>query len=162
MQLRGEERAALQIVYKPGYALDNNTFARLATTCTYLVLQRFRWHLARSRQVHEPEDLVAIGIEEFEQWLNEDPDPADVFLGVGVHRGISANHVSPLRTALALVMGQAQMVLRFYKTSGTPYDKEIQGFSAWLRSDNPNGCVALLVTAMIEDVNSNQAVNRPD
>ncbi len=154
MQLRGDERTALKIVYNSDYKVDNSTFARLATTCTYLVLQRFRWHLTISRRVHEPDDIVAIDIAEFEDWLSDDPDPADVFLGAGVDRGIAANHVSPLRTALALVMGQAQMVLRFYKASGTPYGKELQGLSAWLRSDNQNGCVAMLMTTITEEANS--------
>jgi hypothetical protein len=84
-----------------------------------------------------------------------------VFLGTGVHRSLVPVHVAHLRRALALVMGQGRMVARYYEANNMPYGSEVQGLSAWLRSDNANGCVSMLLATMIEDVNSTQASTQP-
>lgn len=152
MQLRGNERAILQVVYNADYEYDSGTCARLATACAYLVLQRFLVNLSFARQVADPEDFTTIDITEYIKWLDEDPDPVDVFLGSGVHRSLSPVHVAHLRTALALVMGQGRMIARYYEANDMPYDRDIQGLSAWLRSDTSSGCVSMLMRTSLEEI----------
>jgi hypothetical protein len=154
MQLRGNERAILQVVYNADYTYDAGTCARLATACAYLVLQRFLVNLSLARHVSDPEDFTAIDIAEYVKWLDEDPDPVDVFLGVGVHRSLVPVHVAHLRTALALVMGQGRMVLRFYEANDMPYGSGVQGLSAWLRSDTASGCVSMLMRTLVDEIDA--------
>lgn len=152
MQLRGNERVILQVVYNADYTYDSGTCARLATACAYLVLQRFLVNLSLARHVSDPEEFTSIDIAEYVKWLDEDPDPVDVFLGTGVHRTLVPVHVAHLRTALALVMGQGRMVLRYYEANDMPYGTGLQGLSAWLRSDTASGCVSMLMRTSIEEI----------